>query len=123
MMMNEINLTQALNRLSPYTIVHQCAKLSASEEESVMTNIGIMSDKFRNDDKAILNGVLIYVLRVKKEKLPGLKYLLKSYYSFTKNKINTADKIVDHIKSRITHEQDVASGKTKKSQNAFNKNN
>lgn len=121
--MSNYNLTDALNKLTPHAIVHNCATFKESEEESIMQNIGILKDKFRADDKAILNGVLIYVLRVKKQKMPGLKYLLKTYYSFISNKINTADKIVDHIKNRIIHEQLIADGKTKKSQAAYNKNN
>lgn len=116
-----INLTDAIRLLSPHTIVHECANFKLSDEEQIMINIGIMKDKFRNDDKAILNGVLIYVLRIKKEKLPGLKYLLKTYHGFIKNKITTPDKIVDHIKARIEYEQKVASGKTKMSQAAYNK--
>jgi hypothetical protein len=104
----DINLTDILINLSPFDIVNDAFKFRNNQEEEIsLKNIAILREKYINDDIEVINGVIIYLAIIKKGSMPGLKYLIKTYNDFKKKNITNTNKIVNHIKNRISFEKEI----------------
>jgi len=104
----DINLTDILINLSPFDIVNDAFKFRNNQEEEIsLKNVAILREKYINDDIELINGVIIYLAIIKKGSMPGLKYLIKTYNDFKKKNITNTNKIVNHIKNRISFEKEI----------------
>ena len=98
----EITYENALVHLKPKDIIETYAKTLKGSKEIDDTIKMVESFYRKNSGKgmAVLNGVLVYSLRMTNGVVPNENYLRKTLQSFMSNKINTPDKVVKHIMNR-----------------------
>lgn len=98
----EITYENALVHLRPKDIIetYAAALKGADEIDKTITMVETFYRKNAGKGIAVLNGVLIYCMRLLDGVVPNENYLRKTLQSFMANSITTPEKIVKHIINR-----------------------
>jgi hypothetical protein len=98
----EITYENALIYLRPKNIIetYAAALKGADEIDKTISMVETFYRKNAGKGIAVLNGVLIYCMRLLDGVVPNENYLRKTLQSFMANSITTPEKIVKHIINR-----------------------